>query len=157
MCLALYLAASEPLPVIAWDPKKPAFHVIPLPEDKEDVRRLMAYPHIYYVGSHEGCSCAFNYEHELKSAIELRDYLRKALTIVDEVEGFSCRPGHKSLNVLHSIIIAPSGVAFPEFFLQDGQRLLFRSRKTLAEQRRRPPEAEPLTRRQTRPPTRRQK
>jgi len=141
MCLALYLAASKPLPVLPWDPNKPAFHVIPLAEDREDVRQLLTYPHIYYVGSHEGCSCAFNYEHELKSAIELRDYLRKALTIVDEIEGFSCRSGHKSLNVLHSVTIAPSGVALPEFFFQDRQRLLFRSRKTLAAQRRRPIES----------------
>ena len=69
MCLALYLAASKPLPVIRLDPNKPAFHVVPLPEDIEDVRRLLAYPQIYYVGSHEGCSCAFNYEHDLKSTI----------------------------------------------------------------------------------------
>src|SRR5438270_9761985 len=64
MCLALYIAASKPLPVVPWDPKRPAFHVVPLPEDMEDVRSLLPYPHIYYVGSHEGCSCAFNYEHE---------------------------------------------------------------------------------------------
>lgn len=150
MCLALYLAASKPLPVVPWNSKKPAFHVIPLPEKMEDVRKLLPYPHIYYVGSHEGCSCAFNYEHELKSAIELRDYLRKALTIVDEIEGFSFRPGHKSLNVLHSVTISPSGVALPEFFFQDGQRLMFRSRKTLAAQRQRPLEVKPAPRRQTR-------
>ncbi len=150
MCLALYLAASKPLPVIRLDPNKPAFHVVPLPEDIEDVRRLLAYPQIYYVGSHEGCSCAFNYEHDLKSTIELRDYLRKALTIVDEIEGFSCRAGDKNLNVLHSVTVSPSGVALPEFFLQDGQRLLFRSRKTLAAQRRRVLAAKPSAVRQTR-------
>jgi hypothetical protein len=121
MCLALYIAASKPLPVIPRNPKKPAFHVVPLPENMQEVRALLPYPHIYYVGSHEGCSCAFNYEHEFRSALELRDYLRKALTVVDE--------------------ISPSGVALPEFFFQDGQRLLFRSRKTMEAQRRNPPQA----------------
>jgi|SRR6266850_6024371 len=141
MCLALYIAASKPLPVVPWDPKKPTFHVVPLPETMEDVRKLLPYPHIYYVGSHEGCSCAFNYEHEFKSALELRDYLRKALTVTDEIEGFSYRPGQERLNVLHSVTISPGGVALPEFFFQDGQRLLFRSRKTMQAQRQRPPQA----------------
>ena len=139
MCLALYIAASKPLPIVPWDPKKPTFHVIPLPESMQEVRKLLPYPHIYYVGSHEGCSCAFNYEHEFKSALELRDYLRKALTVVDEIEGFSYRPGHERLNVLHSVTISPGGVALPEFFFQDGQRLFFRSRRTIKAQRRRPP------------------
>jgi hypothetical protein len=141
MCLALYIAASKPLPVIPWNPKKPTFHVVPLPENMQEVRNLLPYPHIYYVGSHEGCSCAFNYEHEFKSALKLRDYLRKALTVVDEIEGFSYRPGQKTVNVMHSVIISPGGVALPEFFLQDGQRLLFRSRKTMEAQRRNPPQA----------------
>jgi hypothetical protein len=147
MCLALYIAASKPLPLVPRDPARPAFHVIPLPETMEDVRKLLPYPHIYYVGSHEGCSCAFNYEHEFKSALELRDYLRKALKVTDEVEGFSYRPGQERLNVLHSVTISPGGVALPEFFFQDGQRLVFRSRQTIEAQRRRAVNAVPLQRR----------
>jgi len=141
MCLALYIAASKPLPVVPWDPKNPAFHVVPLPEDMEDVRSLLPYSHIYYVGSHEGCSCAFNYEHEFKPALELRDYLRTALAVTDEIAGFSCRPGQKKLKVLHSVTISPGAVALPEFFFQDGQRLCFRSRKTMQAQRERTAEA----------------
>jgi hypothetical protein len=135
MCLALYIASPKPLPVIPWDPDKPAFHVIPLPNEMGAVRKLLNHPNVYYVGSHEGCSCAFNYEHDLKSVLELRDYLRKALTVTDEIEGFSCRPGDEQLNVKHSATISPSGVALPEFYLQDGQRLVFRSRKTMQAQR----------------------
>jgi hypothetical protein len=146
MCLALYVASFKPLPVIPWDPKKPAFHVINLPESMRAVRKLLPYPHVYYVGSHEGCSCAFNYEHEFKSVLELRDYLRKALAVADEIEGFSCRPGQEQLNVKHSVTISPSGVALPEFFFQDGQRLVFRSRKTMQAQRRRASEVAPLKR-----------
>jgi hypothetical protein len=115
----------------------------------EAVRKLLPCPHIYYVGSHEGCSCAFNYEHELQSVVELRDYLRKALTLADEIEGFSCRPGGEQLNVKHSVVISPSGVALPEFFLQDGQRLVFRSRKMMQARRRGPVDAVPLKRKAT--------
>ena len=157
MCLALYIASYKPLPVIPWDPKKPTFHVISLPESMDAVRKLLPHPHVYYVGSHEGCSCAFNYEHEFKSVLELRDYLRKALTVSEEIEGFSCRPGQEPLNVKHSVTISPSGVALPEFFLQDGQRLVFRSRKTMQAQRRRASDAVPLKRKRTRVAARRLK
>lgn len=157
MCLALYIAASKPLPVVAWNPKKPAFHVIPLPESMQDVRKLLPYPHIYYVCSHEGCSCAFNYEHEFKSALELRDYLRKALTVVDEIVGFSHRLGKERLNILHSVTISPSGIALPEFFFQDGQRLLFRSRKTMQAQRGRPAPVATSSRKRIRVSARRRK
>lgn len=157
MCLALYIASFKPLPVIPWDPTKPAFHVIPAPESMQAVRKLLPHPHVYYVGSHEGCSCAFNYEHELKSVLELRDYLRKALAVADEIEGFSCRPGDEQLNVKHSVTISPSGVALPEFFLQDGQRLVFRSRKTMQARRRRAADAVPLKRKPMRVSTPRRK
>jgi hypothetical protein len=157
MCLALYIAASKPLPVVPWDPTRPTFHVVPLPENKDAVRKLLPYPHIYYVGSHEGCSCAFNYEHEFRSALELRDYLRKALTVTEEVEGFSCRPGQEELNIKHSVTISPSGIALPEFFFQDGQRLVFRSRRTMQAQRRRSTQVATSRRKRTRAGSRRLK
>lgn len=150
MCLALYIASPKPLPLVPWDPKKPTFHVVPLDEENHHVRKILPYPFIYYVGSHEGCSCAFNYEHDIKAAVELRDYLRRALTITNEIEGFSCRPGHSDLKIKHSVVVSPSGVALPEFFLDDGQRLVFRSRKTMAAQRRRTLTATPVRSKRTR-------
>ena len=39
MCLALYLAAAQELPVIAWDDSNPGFHVIRLPKSAEAVRK----------------------------------------------------------------------------------------------------------------------
>jgi hypothetical protein len=157
MCLALYIAASKSLPVVPWDPEKPTFHVVPIPESMQAVRKLLPFPHIYYVGSHEGCSCAFNYEHEFKSALDLRDYLRKALTVVDEIVGFSHRLGKEQLNILHSVTISPGGIALPEFFFQDGQRLLFRSRKTMQAQRRRPDPVATSSRKRVRVSARRRK
>ncbi len=135
MCLALYIASSKPLPLVPWDPENPAFHVIPLQDDRPAVRKVFRHPHIYFVGSHEGCSCAFNYEHDFKAAIELRDYLRKALAVTKEIEGFACRPDQENLDVKHFITVSPMGVALPEFFFQEGQRLVFQSRKTLLAKR----------------------
>jgi len=135
MCLALYIASSKPLPLVPWDPDKPAFHVVSLPDDRAAIRKVLRQPHIYYVGSHEGCSCAFNYEHDFKPAIELRDYLRKVLTVNKEIEGFACRPDQESFDVKHFVTVSPMGVALPEFFFQEGQRLIFQSRKTLLDKR----------------------
>lgn len=157
MCLALYIASPKPLPLVPWDPKKPTFHVVPLAEDGHRIWKILPHPYIYYVGSHEGCSCAFNYEHELKAALELRDYLRKALTVTSEIEGFSCRPGQATLKVKHSVTVSPSGVALPEFYLDDGQRLVFRSRKTMEAQRRQALTAVPVKSRRTRVASRRVK
>jgi hypothetical protein len=152
MCLALYIASSKSLPLVPWDPEKPAFHVIPLPDDRPTVRKMFRHPHIYYVGSHEGCSCAFNYEHDIKPAVQLRDYLRRALAATDEIEGFACRPDQESLDVKHFVTISPTGVALPEFFLQEGQRLVFCSRKTLLAQRTQAPQATTLKRKPNRRP-----
>jgi hypothetical protein len=95
MCLALYLAASQELPVIPWDKTNPGFHVIRLPKEAESVRKHFRSDYVYYAGSTQGCSCAFNYEHESDSIVELRNYLRNALICVNEVEMFSCQAGRR--------------------------------------------------------------
>ncbi len=130
MCLALYLASSRPLSVIAWDPANPAFHVIKPPESVHDVRRHFSYENVYYAGSHQGCSCAFNYEHEYESILHLRDYLRDALASRAELEAFACRIGNETHAMQHALVTTPDGVALPEFFFRDGQFLIIRSGKS---------------------------
>lgn len=150
MCLALYLGSSKALPIVPWDPNKPAFHVIELATKAPAVRRLLRYEHVYYVGSYEGCSCAFNYAHELKSVTELRDYLRHALSLVDELEGFACRPGTARPSIKHSVTTSPGGIALPEFLLQENQQLVIRSRKSLRAQRQSMPDVALTRRKRTR-------
>ena len=130
MCLALYLASSRPLPIIAWDPANPAFHVINPPESAAGVRKHFRYENVYYAGSHQGCSCAFNYEHEYDSILELTDYLRSALASGAEIEAFVCRIGKEEQDVQHALVTSPGGVALPEFFFKDGQFLIIRSGKS---------------------------
>jgi hypothetical protein len=129
MCLALYLAASQELPAIAWDETKPAFHVIRLPKSAEDVRKHFRSEYVYYAGSQQGCSCAFNYEHEYDSIVELRNYLRNALVCVDEVEMFACQAGAEERATQHSLIASPDGIALAEFFFKDGQYVVVRAGK----------------------------
>ena len=127
MCLALYLAASQELPVIAWDDTNQAFHVIHLPKSAEGVRKHFRSDYVYYAGSEQGCSCAFNYEHEYDSILELKTYLRNALTYVNEVEVFACHVGAEEHETQHAQIISPEGIALPEFYFKDGQYLAIRS------------------------------
>jgi len=124
MCLALYLAASQELPVIDWDQENPAFHVIRLPKEAEAVRKHFRSPFIYYAGSAQGCSCAFNYEHESDSIVDLRNYLKNALICVNEVEMFSCQTGSEDQDTKHRLQTSAEGIAFAEFLFKDGQHVL---------------------------------
>jgi hypothetical protein len=129
MCLALYLAASQELPVIAWDDANPAFHVVHLPKSAEGVRKHFRYDYVYYAGSEQGCSCAFNYEHEYDSILELKSYLRNALICVNEVEIFACQIGAEEQDTQHALITSPDGIALAEFFFKDGHYLVISSGK----------------------------
>jgi hypothetical protein len=129
MCLALYLAAPQELPVIAWDESKPAFHVVHLSKRADGVRKHFRASYVYYAGSQQGCSCAFNYEHEYDSIVELRNYLRNALICVDEVEMFACQVGAEEQERQHEVVASPEGIALAEFFFKDGQHLVIRTSK----------------------------
>jgi len=129
MCLALYLAAPQELPVIAWDEAKPAFHVIRLPRNADGVRKHFRSEYVYYAGSQQGCSCAFNYEHEYDSIVELKNYLRNALICVDQVEMFACQAGAEEQEKQHAVVASPEGIALAEFFFKDGQHLVIRPGK----------------------------
>jgi len=129
MCLALYLAASQELPVIGWDDTNPAFHVIRLPQNAEGVRKQFSSEYVYYAASQQGCSCAFNYEHEYDSIGELKNYLRNALICVDQVEMFACQAGAEEQEKQHAVVTSPEGIALAEFFFKDGQHLVIRGGK----------------------------
>jgi hypothetical protein len=147
MCLALYLAASQELPVIEWDGANPAFHVIHLPKSAEGVRKHFRSEYVYYAGSQQGCSCAFNYEHEYDSIVELRNYLRNALICMNEVEMFACQTGAEERDTQHAVVASPEGIALAEFFFKDAQYVVVRTGKDAE----RVTEAEKCLQRVTRP------
>ena len=126
--MALYLAASQELPVIPWDDTNQAFHVIHLPKSAEGVRKHFRSDYVYYAGSEQGCSCAFNYEHEYDSILALRNYLRNALICVNEVEMFACQTGAEEQDTQHTLITSPDGIALAGFFFKNGQYLVIRSK-----------------------------
>jgi hypothetical protein len=130
MCLALYLAASQALPVIAWDKENPAFHVIRLPKEAEAVRKHFHSDYVYYAASAQGCSCAFNYEHESDSIVDLRNYLKNALICVDQVEMFSCQTGTEDQETKHRLETSPDRIALADFLFKDGQHVVITPAKS---------------------------
>ncbi len=123
MCLALYLSSSKTLPVLPFDPEQPGFHVHELSVEEDGVRAHFTHPHVYYVGSTQGCSCAFNYEHEFEPIRSLQRYLKIALADGNELEGFSCRSGREGDEVKHSTIASPEMIVMPRFYFYDGHFL----------------------------------
>ena len=57
MCMAVFIGARSPLPLI---PDKTSFNVTALDAYEELVRHHFAVPHICHAGSHTGCGCGFN-------------------------------------------------------------------------------------------------
>lgn len=121
MCLVVYAASSVPLPAVPWDPDAPAFHVEPW-EDRTKRTKLAAWeqaaqcvrdhfsrPHVAYVGSCDGCGCAFGFEDppsdgrpaELMEDEEraehgaLADYLAPLLAAGAEIELYACWSGEE--------------------------------------------------------------
>ena len=132
MCLAIYIASDEPLPLVAWSVQSPAFHVIDLSEREQVVRKQFANPFVYYVGTYEGCGCAFNYgreypeyednPEELKFAEEsvtrLADYLSDAVSKVGSVQVFSCWEGESEKPPEHFREIVPDKIRQKDFIFR---------------------------------------
>jgi hypothetical protein len=133
MCMALYVAAAEPLPIVGWNESKPAFNVQELSDSEQIVRRHFTKPHVYYLGAHTGCSCGFAFgqlestsaEDEAEetagraSVAALQKYLRDAVQRTGEVELYSCWEGDQGHVPEQNIDITPESFAgdafrFPE-------------------------------------------
>ena len=121
MCWVLYIAADEPLPLIAWDEKSPAFNVTTLRDVDEPVRARFTRPHVAYLGAHTGCGCGFdpgqaNQEHpdearDTAAALAaLADYLRTATADGRAVELYVCWSGDEALPVEQAMDITPDAL-----------------------------------------------
>lgn len=78
MCMAIYIASNDPLPIIqqreyskdafsspTWPREAQRFHTATLRKEQEIVRTHFHYPHVLYAGSYEGCGCGFSYGRQL--------------------------------------------------------------------------------------------
>ena len=125
MCLLVYIASDQPLPLIPWKTDAPGFHVRELGdlgEDEVKMRQHFSKPFVYYIGSHEKCGCGFRYgqmplEFEddddrkedaaaRESVLHLREYLSKVVEN-GQVELYACWPEEQTLEPTSHATIIP--------------------------------------------------
>ena len=121
MCMALFIAAAEPLETIPWDESRHGFNVQSITESEEVVRRHFTMPHVYYAGAHTGCSCGFTYglldvkdvadEDEdaagRRSVADLQRYLAVAVARLGEVQLFSAWEGDFDEDAEQQLAVTP--------------------------------------------------
>lgn len=102
MCMMLYIAADNELPLVPWDEDSPGLFVKELPEAYEKVRKHLAKKNVYLAGAHTGCGCGFVFGvHEdlddtnagRRSVEQLLEYLENNLPDKGEIELYSCWAG----------------------------------------------------------------
>ena len=133
MCIMVYIAADRDLPIIGWDEDRPRFHVVPLPASLEAVRRQFSQKHVYFVGTHEGCGCAFGYgdgpmwasdeatQHDLLD--RLRTYL-EYVTTEGEVVLYTCWSGDEAEPARHLSRVGPHYFGGEGFALNERELLI---------------------------------
>jgi hypothetical protein len=101
MCLMLYIAGSEPLPLVPYIKREPSFSVSEVSGYNLCVKRQFTLPYVYYAGSHEGCGCGFLKEWEIGEELEkiednyskLSAYIHGACRRGIAIQLFSCWAG----------------------------------------------------------------
>ncbi|BDI32637.1 hypothetical protein CCAX7_46880 [Capsulimonas corticalis] len=61
MCLQVFVASDEPLPLISYGPDSPVFQTELLDEQSLPVVQYFSKPYVYYLSSVGGCPCGFGY------------------------------------------------------------------------------------------------
>jgi hypothetical protein len=131
MCTAIYIASELALPTVDWREDAPSFYVSPLPPEAEVVRQYFAGPHVYSVGSYQGCGCGLAYQpypggDDEEAELSRRDwslfarYLDQALERVPVVELFTCVEGDQHEPPDTRLKITPSDIRDGRFDYEEG-------------------------------------
>lgn len=145
MCMVLYVVSDDPLPTLAWDESRPAFHVIDLDQRGEPVRRQFTKPYVYYVGSHEKCGCGFQYgeyedfeeEQDLPQKRDSRqrlvEFLRGALQHRPDVELFACWDGDQAAEPVYRGRVCPADLLRGRTFFRERELLVVSEQSSLVD------------------------
>jgi hypothetical protein len=121
---------------MAWDADCPRFHVTELDERGDPVRRHFNKPYVYYVGSHEGCGCGFQYgeyegfeeESDLVQKQESRrlltGFLANALQHQTAVELFACWDGDERHEPEHRGRVRPMDLLRSRTYFRERELLI---------------------------------
>jgi len=102
MCMVLYAAADAPLRAIPDDGPVP-LTVRPINTAEEAVRERFSKQHVYFLGSHSGCSCGFSYGYSpttdaagRASVAQLGSYLAHSVGALGPIELYACWVGDEA-------------------------------------------------------------
>ena len=139
-CMAIYLAADGPLPLVEWQAEAPGFYIIDLETDNDRlVRAQFTVPHVYFAGSHSHCGCGFNYgriaqferdPEELvrkhNSLAAMSEYLAHEIGRVGEIELFACWDGDQAADPEIHRALTPGSLLGEHFFFHARELSLVR-------------------------------
>jgi hypothetical protein len=131
--MMVYIAATEPLGIVAWNDAQPAFYVSELRESEASVRQQFDMPHVFYAGSHEGCGCGFQYgeypqfedeDRPLKRASldAFAAYLAEQLKRVPSIQLYACWDGDQLAPPEHQRALTPGSLRSEDFFFLQKER-----------------------------------
>jgi hypothetical protein len=126
MCLAVYLATQAAIPVIEWKKEAPAFYLERVAKGQA-VRKQFSLPLVYYVGTHEGCSCGFLKDGEVGDDLErcqenYRSFglsIRSALAQGSMVQVFSCWEGDQGVRPKSIEWVTAHHIEAPDFEFEE--------------------------------------
>jgi hypothetical protein len=126
MCLAVYIASNQVLPLIAWDETSPAFYIGEFSADC-GVKRQFTLPNVAYAGSNGGCGCGFSKDGEIGEELEVvrENYRQLASYITDlqargaSIQLFCSWEGDQTLEPEFNDTIRVSDLATNEFDFKD--------------------------------------
>ena len=135
MCLMVYLAASEPLPLLPWREDRPGLHVEALPREHAAGAQTTL-PALHYAGSHQQCGCGFQLGLEFEGqeppddAARVREtlaafaaYLEHQLRQRRQVEIMACWAGAEAEPPQSCRSITPDDLRRPDFRFAESERL----------------------------------
>lgn len=131
MCLAVYVASDQPLPVVAWDEAAPDFYIKQYQGRFQPLRHVTK-PYHYYVGSHTGCGCGFLYDGVSEGIAEYetirRMYQRLARYLTDvtagaPVELFICWGGDEGTAPTQRLVTTPDELERGVVAFEEGQSI----------------------------------
>jgi hypothetical protein len=140
MCLAVYLAADRPLPLIMWNESARGFHVTELDGERDEpVRRQFTKPHVYYAGSHLICGCGFNYGQDpeaeddpeelalkAKTLSDLSDYVARAVGDGETIQLFACWEVDQAAPPEHRRELTPEAFRSEGFVFEEKELIMVR-------------------------------
>ena len=136
MCLMVYIASTHPLPLIPWNEHAPAFHVAELLEIYQSVCSQFTHPLVYYVGSHEGCGCGFDYaewsvgddeqadEQAARATVHRLAVSLAQVVATGSVEIFACWAGDHEQAATERLVVTPAYFSGDEFAFNELQLLI---------------------------------